>query len=231
MFCQSCVGGELFFFSLQLDRAVVSLSGMALTLSMIQAEDQLLMLMISVTRVDFRAQLWPLRWQIPENMLAHASHHSALPSGEASTLLWPTLIVLSLSNRWWGSPGCRMCRWPLFRDSVQDLGRAGWRHARTTSELSYHWHQVGWRCHVFILWEFNSPFRKDQSLCRCREAEQISAAGHTSFWACQENWGVSRVLQRMITNQYTATTSWIFIYNAGILLIKKTQFHKYVKCI
>lgn len=79
------------------------------------------------------------------------------------------------------------CHWPLFRDGVQDLGRAGWRHARTTSELSYHWHQVGWRCHVFILWEFNSPFRKDHSLCRCREAEQISAAGHTSFWACQEN--------------------------------------------
>lgn len=36
------------------------------------------------------------------------------------------------------------------------------------------------------------------------------------------SWGCSRVLQRMITNQYTATTCWIFIYNAGILRIKNT---------
>lgn len=40
-----------------LDGAVVSVPGTALMVNMIQAEDPLLMLMISVTGVDFRAQL------------------------------------------------------------------------------------------------------------------------------------------------------------------------------
>lgn len=44
----------------QLDSAVVSLPGMALKLNMISAEDLLLMLIISVIGVDFRAQLWLL---------------------------------------------------------------------------------------------------------------------------------------------------------------------------
>ncbi len=105
--------------------------------------------------------------------------HQPCTHYEASVPVWPTLIILSLSNRWRASPGCHLCRWPLFRDSVQDPGRAGWQHARSTSELSYHWHQVSRRCHVFILWEFNPPFRMDQALCRQREAVQISVAGHT----------------------------------------------------
>ena len=105
--------------------------------------------------------------------------HQPCTRSEASVPIWPTLIILSLSNRWRGFPGCHLCRWPLFRDSIQDPGRAGWQHARSTSELSYHWHQVSRRCHVFILWEFNPPFRMDQALCRWREAVQISVAGHT----------------------------------------------------
>lgn len=85
-----------------------------------------------------------------------------------------------------GFPGCHLCRWPLFRDSIQDPGRAGWQHARSTSELSYHWHQVSRRCHVFILWEFNPPFRMDQALCRWREgcADKCS---HTSSRECLGN--------------------------------------------
>lgn len=86
-----------------------------------------------------------------------------------------------------GFPECHLCHWPLFRDSDQDPGRAGWQHARSTSELSYHWHQVSWRCHVFILWEFNPPFRMDQALCRWCKTVQISVSGHTSPWECLEN--------------------------------------------
>lgn len=113
--------------------------------------------------------------------------HQPCAHCEASVPVWPTLIILSLSNRWWASHRCRLCRWPLYRDGIQDPGRAGWQHARSTSELSYHWHQVSRRCHVFILWEFNPPFRMDQALCRQREALQISVASHTSSWECLEN--------------------------------------------
>lgn len=77
-----------------------------------------------------------------------------------------------------GFPVCHLCRWPLFRGSIQDPGRAGWQHARSTSELSYHWHQVSPTCHVFILWEFNPPFGMDQALCRWREAVQIFPPGN-----------------------------------------------------
>lgn len=84
--------------------------------------------------------------------------------------------------------------------------RAGWQNARSASELSYHWHQVSWRCHVFILWEFNPPFRADQALRRCREAVQIGTASHASFWEyleksslwmqmCSKEWSWRNLLQ------------------------------------
>lgn len=103
---------------------------------------------------------------------------------EASIPVWPPLIILSLSHRWWGFPGCHLCRWPLFRGSVQDPRRAGWQRARSTSELSYHWHQVSRRCHVFILREFNPPFRMDQALCRWREGDKCSRSYSTSYGGC-----------------------------------------------
>lgn len=34
---------------------------------------------------------------------------------ESGVPVWPTLIILSLSNRWQGFPGCHLCGWPLFR--------------------------------------------------------------------------------------------------------------------
>lgn len=93
-------------------------------------------------------------------------------------------LVLSLSNRWRGFPGYHLCRWPLFRGSIQDPRRAGWQHARSTSELSYHWHQVSRTCHVFILWEFNPPFRMDQALCRWREADKCCGSYSASSGEC-----------------------------------------------
>lgn len=173
----------------QLDSAVVSLPGMALKLNMISAEDLLLMLIISVIGVDFRAQLWLLPWQASEDTCAH-THAWALRTlwGQRPGMTYFDYSVLK--QQVMGFPGCHLCRWPLFRDSIQDPGRAGWQHARSTSELSYHWHQVSRRCHVFILWEFNPPFRMDQALCRWREgcADKCS---HTSSRECLANnlWG------------------------------------------
>lgn len=103
---------------------------------------------------------------------------------EGSIPIWPTLIILSLSNRWWVSPGCHLCCWPLFRGSVQDPQRDAWQHARSTSEPSCHWHRVSRRCHVFILREFNPPFRMDQTACCCRGADKCSRS-YTLLW---ETW-------------------------------------------
>lgn len=53
--CRDVLAGSIF--CLPLDSAVVLPPGTAPTVNMIYAEDLLLMLMISVTGVDFRAQL------------------------------------------------------------------------------------------------------------------------------------------------------------------------------
>lgn len=104
---------------------------------------------------------------------------------EGSIPVWPTLNIPSLSNRWWVSPGCHLCCWPLFRGGVQEPQRDAWQRARSASEPSYRWHRVSRRCHVFILREFNPPFRMDQTRRCCGGADKCSRS-------CSLLWEMSR---------------------------------------
>lgn len=96
--------------------------------------------MISVTRVDFRAQIWLLSWQIQENCHRHAcTQHIRPPHPVQWGQALFCLIIVSLSNRWWGFPRmssvslasvqrwstgpgeCRLATCPIYKWAVLSL--------------------------------------------------------------------------------------------------------------
>lgn len=145
------------------------------------------MLMIPVTGVDFRAQLWLLPWQVKENTHTHThaldehtvwgqrpsmTHfdYSVLKQQVTGLPRMSSVSLASVQRQHSGPTESWLATCPIYKWAVLSL----------TSQVSR-------RCHVFILREFNPPFRMDQALCRWREADKCSGSYSTSSGECLEN--------------------------------------------